>query len=121
MDTYQIYNIDIKILNIETWDKYISSNLEQIHFAIWDKYILQFETNIFCNSRQIHFAFLDKYNLQFETNTFYNLRQIHGPGVEPGLGVDVNRLHSKLTAMVGEELVHFVVMVAHSDGFVVSK
>ena len=33
--------------------------------AFWDKYNLQFETNIFCNLRQIHFALWDKFTLQF--------------------------------------------------------
>ena len=41
------------------------------------KYILQFETNSFCNLRQIYFAIEDKLILQFETNTFLNWRQIH--------------------------------------------
>ena len=41
-----------------------------INFAIWDKYIWQFETNTFSNySSQIH--------LQFVTNAFCNSRQIH--------------------------------------------
>ena len=53
------------------------SNIRQIHFGIWDKYILEFETNTFWNLRQIHLAIVDKYILEFETNTFRNLRQIH--------------------------------------------
>ena len=40
---------------------YVTGNLVQIHFAIWDKYILQFETNTFCNLRQSHFVIWDKY------------------------------------------------------------
>ena len=51
--------------------------MRQIHFAIWDKSICQFRTNIFCNLRQINFAIWDKYILQCETNTFWNLRQMH--------------------------------------------
>ena len=45
------------------------------------------------------------------------------PGVEPGLRVDVHRLHPEPAAMLklGEELVHLVVMVPHSDYVVVSK
>ena len=33
---------------------YVTGNLVQIHFAIWDKYILQFETITFRNLRQIY-------------------------------------------------------------------
>ena len=75
------------------------STLELLLFAIWQKYICQFDTYIFCHLRQEHFAISDKYlmqiyaasqcqscragpsllstNFHFETNTFYNLRQIH--------------------------------------------
>ena len=48
--------------------KYILQ-LRQIHFQIWDKQILQFETNTVYNFR--------KGILQFETNTFYNLKQMY--------------------------------------------
>ena len=41
----------------------------------WDKYTLQFETNIFRNLRQINFAIWDKYILQYKTNTFCNLKR----------------------------------------------
>ena len=51
--------------------------MKQIHLAIRNKYILQFETNAFQNFRQIHCSIWDHYFLPFETNTFGNLRQIH--------------------------------------------
>ena len=56
-----------QVLNFTIWDI----------FTIWEKYILQFETNTLCNLRQIHFTVWDNYIWQFETNTFYNLREIH--------------------------------------------
>ena len=37
---------------------------------IWDKYILEFETNKFQNCRQIYFKIVDKYILEFEKNMF---------------------------------------------------
>ena len=46
-------------------------NLRKIHFTIWNKFILQFETKN-CNLRQIHFAIWDKYILECETNTLCN-------------------------------------------------
>ena len=69
-------------------------NLRQIHFTIWDKYILtgnwptkehhsDFSERrpVVCGKvgglRQIHLTIWDKYILQFKTNTFSNLRQIH--------------------------------------------
>ena len=36
-----------------------------MHFLIWDKYILKFETNAFCNLKQTRFVIWDKW-----TNTF---------------------------------------------------
>ena len=55
-----------QVLNFTIWDI----------FTIWEKYILQFETNTFCNLREIHFSIWDKYILQFRTNTFCNLCRI---------------------------------------------
>ena len=50
----------------------IFHNLRQIHFTIWDKYISQFETNIFQNLRQISFLLIwNKYISNLETNTFH--------------------------------------------------
>ena len=36
--------------------------------SIWDKYMLQFETNTFSNLGQIHFEIWDKHILQFDSN-----------------------------------------------------
>ena len=54
----------------------------QIHFEIWEKYILQFKTNIFSNFRQIHKEWTHGHwrntvhnNLNF-ANTYYYLTQI---------------------------------------------
>ena len=55
----------------------LSFFLRQIYFTIWDKYILQFDTNTFCNLRQVNFAIWYKYILKFETNIFFILRQIY--------------------------------------------
>ena len=81
-----------------------NNDVPEIQFAIWHKWILQFNTNTFCNLRQIYFAIWDKYSqsrlvfcatpraipicatspfaiwdkyiLQFKTNIFVNLRKI---------------------------------------------
>ena len=49
---------------------------------MWNKYILQFETNIFCHLEQIRFAVWEKYwahkyICEKKTNSFCNLRLIH--------------------------------------------
>ena len=50
---------------------YIFSQIRVIDMAVWcfvnwDKYILQLETNSFCNVRQINLSMWDKYILKFE-------------------------------------------------------
>ena len=63
----------------------------QIHFAIWDRYILLFETSTFSNGGSnecarspelLHLKLCpcnvrDKYILQFETDIFCYLKQVH--------------------------------------------
>ena len=48
-----------------------------VNLQTCDKYILQFETNTFCNLRKIYSIIWNKYILPYDTNTFYNLRQIN--------------------------------------------
>ena len=57
-------------------DKYILQ-FERITFAIWHKYSLLFETNVFYKFKQIHFAISDRYIQDFKKNTFWTLRKIN--------------------------------------------
>ena len=44
-------------------------------YITWDKYSLLSAIDTVCNLRQIQSAIWDRYSLQFETNMFYNLRK----------------------------------------------